>query len=178
MRCFIAIDVETGEIEKLLNELSKIKAGIKVVEKENLHITLKFLGEVEENLVDRIHAELKEIENFESFEAELRGVDAFPNRNYMRVIFVKAEHERIYKIHNIVDEKLVKFGFAKDKRFKSHVTLCRVKSSINKKALADFIKKHESKSFGRFKCDRIRIKKSTLTRQGAIYETLKEIRLK
>ncbi len=177
MRCFIAIDVENKSLEKLLKELSKL-SGIKVVPRENLHITLKFLGEIEDKLADRIYSELEELCEFKSFEFELRGVDALPGRSYMRVIFTKAEHEDIYRLHSIVDDKLAKLGFAKDKRFKSHITLCRVKNARSKKELLDFIKKYENESFGFAKCESIRIKKSTLTKHGAIYETVGEIKLK
>ncbi|MCD6512128.1 MAG: RNA 2',3'-cyclic phosphodiesterase [Thermoplasmata archaeon] len=179
MRAFIAIDVESEEMKKLLHDLRGIKARIKTVEDKNIHLTLKFLGEIDENMVENVkNAMKKSVEGEKPFIAELNGVGVFPNINYMRVIWVGFKDDgTIKRIQQRLDEELQKYSFKKEKDFVPHVTIARVKGREGKENLKKFVEYNMSKSFGTINCDSIKLKKSTLTREGPIYEDIYEIKL-
>ena len=107
MRCFIAIPL-SQEIKEKIAEIQKHFEipGIKLVEKENLHITLKFLGEVEEGKVRQIAEILREIE-FEQFEFEILNVNAFPSANFVRVVWLDVKSGKIYELKRLIDESLL-----------------------------------------------------------------------
>jgi 2'-5' RNA ligase len=172
MRCFIAIDIpeeikeKIMKIEKELEE--KIKESAKFVERENLHITLKFLGEIEENKAQKI----KEIINsipFTPFKIKLKGVGVFPNEKFIRVIWIGGESKELEDIAKYLDEKLKSEKF-KSEEFIIHLTIARVKSKVN---ISDFLKKYQGYEFGEFEVDnvsQIKLKKSILTSKGPVYE--------
>ncbi|MEM1577597.1 MAG: RNA 2',3'-cyclic phosphodiesterase [Candidatus Pacearchaeota archaeon] len=172
MRCFIAIDIpntikeELEKIQKFI--INDIKA--KFVEKENIHLTLKFLGEINDYKVNFVIEELKKLK-IKKFEAYLNGVGFFPNENFIRVFWIGLEpKEIIEKIHEDIDNALKKY-FKKDKNFESHITLARIKSIKNKE---DFIKKIKNLEIKKtkFLVEEIKLKKSILTKDGPIYNDI------
>ncbi|NOY11984.1 MAG: RNA 2',3'-cyclic phosphodiesterase [Archaeoglobi archaeon] len=172
MRLFVAIDISEElrkEFVPLIQLLSGYK-GIKPVEPENLHITLKFLGEVNEARAELIRDRLRQID-FEPFEIEFRGIGYFPSQSYMRVVWVGVEGEGIYSLAEKVEREMRKLGFRKDKDFRAHLTVGRVKR-IDSEARARLARQLEefSRDYGRMLVDRFKLKKSTLTPKGPIYE--------
>jgi len=180
-RGFIAVDI--GSFLKLLqfeNEIKKTGADLKLVEPENVHVTLKFLGDTDEGLVDQIEEIMKNsIKGIDPFEFQLKGAGVFPNQNYIRVMWIGIKNgEQIGKISNKIDEQVSELGFEKEKRgFSAHLTIARVKSIKNKEKLLEVIEKYKDIEFGNFKVDSIKLKKSELTSKGPIYTTLKEVKL-
>jgi len=144
-RGFIAIDIVS--FPKLIQFESEIKntgANIKLVEPENIHITLKFLGETKENHINQIEQFLKEsAQGLEPFEIQLKGSGVFPNPNYIKVIWIGIRNgDIIGKIANKIDEKISTLGFKKENRnFSPHLTIARVKSAANKDKLIRLIYK-------------------------------------
>lgn len=144
MRTFIAIDLsnETKEKLKLIQaELKRSDADVKWVDPENIHLTLKFLGEITEEQAGRIKETLNKIaSNLKPFEITLSGIGAFPKLDYPRVIWVgiekgKKETEEIAKR---TEDELEKLGIEKEERaFTAHLTIGRVRSGRNKDALKD-----------------------------------------
>ena len=125
MRIFIAIGLDKEEYFKELQD--KIKEHVKGTFPKDFHCTLKFLGDVKENKIDKIKGLLRNIK-FESFKISLSGVGAFPNENYIRVIWIGLEpREIIIDLQKNIDNELSKLKFQKDKRFEPHLTLTRVK---------------------------------------------------
>ncbi len=179
MRAFIAIDVESQELKKLLHELRVVKARIKTVEDENTHLTLKFLGEITEEMAKNAKEIIERaVEGEEPFNAELKGVGVFPDINYMRVLWVGVYDNGITKrIQGRIDEELQKYSFKKERNFIPHVTIARVKGREGKENLKKFVEQNRERSFGVIKCNSIKLKKSTLTREGPIYEDIYEIRI-
>ena len=88
-RGFIAVDVKSfPKIIELENEIKNSGAIVKLVEPKNIHITLKFLGDTDENLIDKIEEIIKEsVTEFQPFDIQLIGTGAFPNQNYIKVMF-------------------------------------------------------------------------------------------
>lgn len=176
IRTFIAVELP----EKFVPEIERIESmlnmqGIKLVKPDAVHITLKFLGSINEDKVEPIASALSQI-NCKPFEARVRGVGVFPKPAYIRVIWLGAEGN-FETLHNEVEKVLLPFNFEKDENFSPHATLARVKQLKEKAALLERIKKLENVDLGTMNVDAISLKKSTLTPQGPIYETLREIKL-
>ena len=159
MRCFVAIDVNSN-IKKNIAKVQKHfnRPEIKLVEKENLHITLKFLGDV--NNVDKIIKKLKDI-SWNPFTTEFKGLGVFPNKNYIKVIWVGARSEALEDLAKKIQTKLGRDDFV------PHVTIARVKQRIDKLETISV-----PTTFGTQLVDCFCLKKSTLTKDGPIYTTL------
>jgi 2'-5' RNA ligase len=181
MRSFIAIDVSNELVCKVLEELKKVNADIKIVEPQNLHITLKFLGEIREELVDSIYEAMLPLADFPSFNLSMEGVGTFPSPKYIRVIWIgiRENRKKIVEMQQSLEERLIKLGFKKESRkFDPHLTICRVKSPHGKDELLRFIEKNRNREFGKVYIDKVYLKKSTLTPKGPIYSTIKTIHLR
>ncbi|MBI1934874.1 RNA 2',3'-cyclic phosphodiesterase [Candidatus Woesearchaeota archaeon] len=169
MRLFVAIDFsELNDYFLSLQELLPKNAKLSLT--KSFHLTLKFLGEVQPNNIDDVTAILKGIK-FEPFSAYLESVGIFPTENYIRVVWVGLKpEEKIIGLQKQIDEAL-KPLFRKEKDFKPHITLARVKYPEDKKVFIEHIrkigvenKKIEVKDF--------RLIKSTLTSEGHVYEDI------
>jgi RNA 2',3'-cyclic 3'-phosphodiesterase len=180
-RGFIAIDIKSDQkLIELESEIKKTGADLKLVEPENVHITLKFLGDTEETLVDEIEKIITNaVKETKSFNIQLKGTGVFPNQNYIKVVWVGIENcDPIAVIANEIDEKLSKLGFKREERaFSPHLTIARVKTSRNKDKLLQIIEKYRDIEFTDMKVDSIKLKKSDLTPKGPIYTTLKEVKI-
>ncbi len=177
IRTFVAVELP----EKFLPEIKRIGSmlkfpGIKVVEPELVHITLKFLGNVHEDKIEPIVSALSQVD-CRSFEAKIKGVGVFPKPAYIKVIWLGAEGG-FENLHNEVERVLSPFKFEKDHDFSPHATLARVKQVREKAALLEVLNKLKETDLGTMQVESITLKKSTLTPEGPIYETLKEIKLK
>lgn len=174
MRSFVAIDLPE-EIKEKIKEVQKDFSfeGLKLVDPSILHITLKFLGDVEEWKIERVKNALDKIE-FEPFPAGFKGIGTFPSRE-PRVIWVGVEKggQELTKLSHDVEDALKNF-FAVEKKFRPHVTIARVKSlpGKEKSLLKKKILELADLSFGEMMVDEIKLKKSTLTPKGPIYQDL------
>lgn len=171
MRLFIAIEIPKDlkkELIELQNKLKDVFFGSWVGDK--LHLTLKFLGEVDDKKVKAVKDALNKIK-FSRFEMSLKGLGAFPSEEHIRVLWagVYKGDEEAKDIQKLVETELEKLGFEKEKReYTNHLTLCRVKS-VDKQIVKDVFKKYKNTEFGTFAVDKISLIKSTLTPKGPIY---------
>src|SRR3989344_3740060 len=133
MGLFIAFDVpdDTKEyMAKVQGIIGNNLAEIRWVKKEQIHLTLKFLGEVQPDIATKIREELGKIK-FNPFMVYLGSIGVFPSEDYIRVVWVGLEPEnRIIGLQRSIDEKLREL-FKKEKDFKAHITLGRVKYDGN-----------------------------------------------
>jgi|SRR3989344_1389935 len=177
MRLFIAIEIPK-EIKDYLcgiqqgiaksNDSSKNK--IRLVNKDNMHLTLKFLGEVQPDKVEILNKSLKEIA-FKPFSVNLDSIRVFPSEDYIRVVWVGLKpEEQVLELQKNIDENLKKL-FKKEKGFKPHLTIARVKYIEDKKQFVDKLKriKVENK---KIEVNNFKLVKSTLTPKGPVYEYL------
>ncbi len=177
MRCFVAVDIDDS-LKAGIMPLQKELAGmdnVKLVEPENLHFTLKFLGDID----DRMLAEVKKIlikiaTGFKPFSASVRGIGAFPNINYARVVWLGCPD--LFNLQKAVDEALSSF-FPKEKEINPHLTLARIRSEKVKEALTDFINSNKTTEIGSFRVEEIKLKESTLTPKCPIYEDVEVFKL-
>ena len=183
MRAFIAVELPP-EVKKniagLVGDLKRIDAPVKWVEPENLHITLKFLGEVEESKIEKLIALVSSaVAGTGSFNVKFEGIGKYP-----RVIWVGTGQgaEELCKIASAVEKNLAKAGYQKEEReFKPHITIGRVKDQSQGEKGVDELKEKirslKDPKFGAGMVDRILVMQSTLTPNGPIYEKIKEVSL-
>ena len=182
IRCFLAFDIENKEVIKKVQRvqqlLFKTGAALKIVNPENVHITIRFLGNTPLNIINKISNKLQEIE-FNSFPIEIRGIGVFPNLKRPRVVWIgiKQGSEQLKIIFNQIEPKLNKIGFTPDRKgFSPHLTIARVKSGKNRDVLINFIKENSGYDFGRIKLKSLKLKKSDLLPKGPVYTTIKQFR--
>jgi len=176
MRLFIGIKIpeelkqRIGSIQK---ELVKY-CNIKLVESENLHFCLKFIGET--NKINEIAESLYNI-GFKKFDISIKGVVVFPGLDYIRIIGLESDSHEMKKLAGIINEELSKTGIPKEKReFKSHLTLGRVKSVSNREGLKKYLERVND--VGKFTADSFCIISSVLDKSGPKYKIEKEIELR
>ncbi len=178
MRSFIAIEMQSDGIKEIQNQLRRANADIKFVDFENLHLTLKFLGEIREEVVDDIHSIMEEsFDGIRRVNVNLKGVGVFPNLRKIRVVWVGIEDSKeiLINMQDRLEENISRLGFRRDKRFTPHLTIGRVKSAKNKETLVEMIRAMNDKEIGEISIDRVLLKKSVLTPKGPIYTKLKEV---
>ncbi len=174
MRCFLAIELNENIKEKLEELKSQFKMkGIKLVEKENLHITVKFLGDIDDKMVKKI----KNLDlSIEPIKSDIKYVGVFPNENYMRVIWIGATN--LIPVFKEIDKKLSELGFKKEKDYVPHITIGRVKYIGDKKLLKSKIDKYKNIELGTLEVKSIVLMKSELTKEGPIYNVIKKWHVK
>lgn len=178
IRSFLAIELEDSlkeNVLKIQNEFKKNNGSLKYVNPQNMHITLKFFGYVTNHQIKELSAIIeKVISKYNSFNLDLKGCGAFPSENHIKVLWVGIENtEVLMNIHEELDSEFQKLGFSKDKSFKSHLTIARVKNPKNKDLIINTLKNNKEFPIGNMNVSKIVLKKSTLTPQGPIYEDLK-----
>ncbi len=178
-RGFIAIDITaTPQVLTFENEIAKTGADVKLVEPENIHITLKFLGDTDEKYIDVIEQKIKEsVRAVKPFPITLRGTGVFPNQKYVKIIWVGIiDNGQIEPIARAIDTSLAPLGFKKEARgFSPHLTIGRVKTAKNKEKLLNILEHYHEEEFTIQEVKSIVLKKSELTPKGPIYTTLKEV---
>ncbi|MBS3101301.1 RNA 2',3'-cyclic phosphodiesterase [Candidatus Woesearchaeota archaeon] len=169
MRLFIAIDFnELKDYFVYLQDLLPRNAKLSLT--RTFHITLKFLGEVQPDKAEKAVEILKNVK-FGPFSVFLDSIGIFPTENYIRVVWVGLKPEdRILELQNKIDEAL-KPLFRKEKDFKAHITLARVKYPEDKKAFVDQVKKIKVEN-KRIEVKDFRLVKSALSPKGAVYGDL------
>ena len=182
-RCFVAVDVDDAALRTSFSRaqraIESTGADVKSVEGENIHITLKFLGEIPESKTAQVADLIKGI-SFKAFTLDFHGVGVFPALSRPSVIWagVSGEASEMLAVFTEVERGLRRLGFEPERRpFQPHVTLCRVRSGRNRAQLAEAIEIMRDEGFGPLKVEHIRFKKSILTRNGPIYTTLAESRV-
>jgi len=188
MRTFIAITLpkEIGDsLSRLQEQLKTSGADVKWVNPQNIHLTLKFLGEIDDKKLDKVNQILDDvIKDKNNFYIRLSSIGAFPKINFPRVIWIgidKGDMET-KQIAKVLEERVAKTGIPSESRpFSSHITLGRVRSSLNRERLVknlDNLVHNFGEENLEFLVDRITLFKSTLTPKGPIYEVLKEANLR
>ena len=182
VRCFVAIECDNPDVIKgirgVQDALASTGANLKPVESENIHLTLKFLGEIPQYKVDEVADVVKEI-SFEPFEFKVKDVGVFPNLRRPATIWAGISEgvSEVTKVFDELDGMLSKLGFERERRrFHPHLTICRVRSGKNRDQLVEELLRLESQEFGVINVDRVVLKKSVLTPSGPIYTSLAESR--
>lgn len=119
--------------------LSGKKFTGKMTELENLHVTLKFLGEIGEEMLKKTKERLREVK-FEAFEARISEIGTFAHRGRPRIVWVKVGGQGIFELQKKIDAALVGL-FEKEHRFMSHLTVARARHVDDRKGFMEYVKK-------------------------------------
>lgn len=172
MRVFISINIP----EEIRKEIKKIQDLLpeffgKKTELQNLHLTLKFLGEIEEQVVGEVKEKLREIK-IEKFKTEIDEIGVF-SEDFIRIVWLHMEDcDNLQKqIDNVLTDL-----FEKERRFMSHLTIARIKKLKDKKGFLQDLKKIKIEKI-KFKVDKFYLMKSELTAEGPRYSVLEEYNL-
>jgi 2'-5' RNA ligase len=169
--------------DSVLNRLSAVQkllvetgADLKVVQPQNIHVTVRFLGEISSSMVEKVYEAMKKVQ-FAPFIIEIRGLGVFPSLSYPRVVWagMTGGVEQLKSIFDQLEPQIRVLGFEPDAHgFSPHLTIARVRSGANKQLLAELVAKKADYEFGLIKADCLRLKKSQLSPKGPIYSTLRE----
>lgn len=181
LRCFIAIEMPESQkksIKNIIDILMKSGADVKWVSSENIHITLKFLGQTDESLITSIKETLyKKLLPYNPFYIKISDVGCFPDVRRPRVIWVGIEESSTLKnLQKEIDNEIVKFGYSIEKRdFSPHLTIGRVRSQKGIAKMIKILDEFSTFSFGNIEIKNITLMKSELKPVGAKYHALAEI---
>ena len=172
MRCFISIDlpiVAIKEIQKIQKKLEPNFTG-RLTSSENLHLTLKFLGEIEEDAINDVKKRLSSITH-PPFELTLKDVGVF-SQKFIKIIWVKVSD---VPLQPLVDNCL-KDIFKLENRFMGHITIARVRSLADKKSFLQLINATTVNEVS-FMVKDFYLKESILTPDGPIYKDIVRYKL-
>ena len=177
MRTFVAIEISNDNIINSIKKFqSEVNINAKPVEPKNFHFTLQFLGEISEEISQKIIQALRKIE-FSSFNVNLKGVGAFPKSKFPRVIWVGTDNDggnMLIQLSKKVEKALEPLGFFSEKPFKPHITVFRIKKKIGD--ITNELNSRKTIDFGIQQVTILKLKKSELTPDGPIYSDLEEIK--
>jgi 2'-5' RNA ligase len=167
-------------MEQFHSALRETGAPLKLVDLGNMHLTLKFLGNTNEDLVPKITQTMNDsLEGMEPFSIQFGGTGAFPSLGHMRVVWIGVHGaEKLISMAEYLNEELAGLGFKKEKRkFSPHLTLGRVKGGRHKDRLADVIKSWGKEDFGSLEVGGVCLKKSVLSPKGPTYSIVHETKM-
>jgi 2'-5' RNA ligase len=181
VRSFVSIDLEDQQvlsrIGSILSSLKALGGDLKPVGEENIHLTLKFLGDVSTLRLADVKSSLQQLA-FPSFTAEIKGAGAFPNLKHMNVIWVGVNEgwTQVEQIYEQVEKLLSGVGFRRENRpFSPHITIARVRSGRKRDETANFLQHLSDESFGTVTVNKVRLKQSILSSAGPKYSTLLDV---
>ena len=179
MRVFVSIEISNNEVINSIKKFQKIiEIDAKPTESKNLHFTLQFLGEVSEQIIDKIIQSLNTIE-FSKFDISLKGIGAFPKLKSPKIIWIGTDEKSgkmMTELSKKVEKALEPLGFSSEKPFKPHITVFRIKKKIGD--ITKEMENHKNVNFGIQEITSIKLKKSELTLNGPVYSDLMEVKAK
>ncbi len=181
MRTFIAVEIPEDLKSKLMHISGILERGGLIkgtfVSKENFHLTLKFLGDLPGEDLEKITNKLNGI-NFKKFEAKVDKIGVFPSEEYVKVVWIGVISPELESLSKKINESLSEIGFPQDVgKFENHLTIARVKSIVNKASFKEKLKNLNVKN-EKFSIENFHLIKSELTPKGPIYRKIASFNLK
>jgi len=181
IRTFIAIEL-TPEIHHKLQQLQDVQKSampdVRWTKPGNIHLTLKFLGDVEVSRIDKISGIIKDVAgNFSPFEISLAGIGAFPNSRKPNIVWVGVEKGagQLVELAKAIEDAMEKIGFPREKRpFKPHLTVGRIRELKHPEATTKGLEQASVGELGSFTVQKVSLIKSQLDPKGSIYTMLSE----
>ena len=177
MRAFVAIEIYSNEIINLISKFqSEININAKPVEPYNLHFTLQFLGDISQDMAEKVMISLNSIK-FSSFMVNFKGIGVFPKLKFPRVVWIGTDENGgnlLIELSKKVENALIPLGFSVDKPFKPHITVFRIKNKIGD--ISKELDKFKSVDFGTQEITGFKLKQSILSSKGPVYSDLMEIK--
>lgn len=182
MRAFVAMDLPGRVVDSLVAlqaELSATGSDLRLVEKENLHFTVRFLGEIGDSQASEVLSRLGGLK-LRRATVEVRGAGAFPSPRRPRVVWAGVARESEGIIGPIAREvigALEGIGERDEKPFQPHITLGRVRSFRNSRELGESLARNSERTFGVAELSELKLKSSRLTPSGPVYSDVGVFRL-
>jgi RNA 2',3'-cyclic 3'-phosphodiesterase len=174
MRAFLGIPVPEESKSRIISIQKKFSGfDIKLVEPENLHFNLKFFGDINDEQISKLKGILTDVcVQFKPFEIKISGLGAFPNKDYIRVVWigVKDGHDEIVSLADSVQKSIKSLGFGVEDRFVPHLTLGRVRSGRNMTGLSKILDDMIGVEIGNMKISKLILFQSKLGPNGPTYE--------
>lgn len=184
IRSFIALDIGDEvrkNLSELIDDLKNTRADIRWAKPGSIHLTLKFLGDIPPDDVDRIESAIKKASHdFEPFKIEVKGLGVFPSIKRPRIIWTGLIEPAgtLKRLAKSIENKCAKRGYKPEKRpFKAHLTIGRVRSLKGIDALKGKIEAGAELELGAFKADSIALFKSDIKPGGAVYTVQRSVEL-
>lgn len=183
-RGFIAVKISKeveGSIGRYQESLRRTGFECKWVKPSNIHLTLSFLGNVENDTAIEIMDLLKtSLAGYGAFNVKASSVGVFPNVKRPSVLWVGLSNvEELRRLKNIVENSVSRFGFKPEERdFKPHLTIGRFKARCDQAMLEKIIDRDRNKEFGEFSVDRVIFFRSDLKPTGPVYSEVASIALR
>lgn len=177
VRLFVAVEIENKDV---LREVIKFRdavvacsrqRGIKGVEDENIHMTLRFIGEVPESVLPQVSECVRWAEEYVKFQVRIEGVGAFPSASRPRVLWVGVTEgfERLRAVREGLEGCLRPYAQPDREEFVPHITVGRVKGSFDLQCLKRVLEAYEKTVFGTSQVTQVKLKKSVLRPEGPVY---------
>lgn len=184
LRTFIAVDLGKSIRDRIITlqeTLARSGTEVKWVEPDNLHVTLLFLGEVDERHVTNVCRTVQECASRQPpFSLSVETVGCFPNERRPRIVWVGvgAGAQELCALHDSLEEPLEELGYRREERkYTPHITLGRVKSDRSTAELAVALAKRAGWKAGAIAVSEIHVMSSQLTPQGPVYTVLSRAKL-
>ena len=184
IRTFIALELDAAVVERLVavqRSLSSAGANVRWVAGENLHLTLKFLGEVsEEHLPDVCEVVSQAASQIKPFDFSVSGVVCVPRAGAVRMVWAGVDEQtgRLGRLQGMLEESLEDMGFCKENRsYKPHLTLGRLGGTRNVRELRNAVSDIAQTEFGTARAEEIMVFSSQLTPEGPVYAPLSRAKL-
>jgi 2'-5' RNA ligase len=181
-RLFIAVEIEDrsvlSRIIEVRNQIMGLGIDAKPVEDENIHLTLRFLGDVEENLIPSIERAMEPLASIPPFKMRVRGVGVFPDLRSPRVVWVGVGEgsEMLRSMRGILDRGLRGLKiYEGEHSFTPHITIARVRGRANIDKLSMYVEENMDLDLGFSSVTRVVLKRSFLTPRGPIYSDVRRV---
>ncbi len=176
IRAFISVEIPDeikGALQDIQQAFRESRDRITWVRPQGMHITLKFLGDIEEGSIPEIGARMQKAgDNIEPFVIHLLGAGVFPGMKKPRVLWagIREGAEDLKKIQEDLDSRLEDLGFPISIRpFSPHITIGRIKDIRDPRWFAAQMEKHGDTEIGSMRAESIHLFESRLRPDGAVY---------
>lgn len=178
VRAFVAVvfeDEVIKEVARIQEILSSYRFHGKMTELENLHVTLKFLGEIDEERLEKVKEKLREVK-LNEFEGKLDCAGTFSVRGNPKIVWLKLNGKGLFELQKMIDWKMREEGFRMEERFMGHLTIARVKYVKDKISFCKYVSGMGVRE-AKFKITKFLLIKSELKPLGPAYNVIEEYEL-
>ncbi len=184
IRTFIAFQLPEKtilSIRRVQEDIKTCKFKIRWVKPENIHLTLKFLGNIHVSAIEKIKGALLEaVKGVDSIPLAIKGIGSFPGIRRPRVLWMGlgGGREILFQFQARIENEMAKLGFPREKRkFKGHLTLGRIKSKVNPMSFSKALIRYSAFESETFFADSVILFQSELKPEGAVYTKLANVPL-
>ncbi|WP_265109565.1 RNA 2',3'-cyclic phosphodiesterase [Halosolutus halophilus] len=183
-RLFVSVDLPDDLAEPVadLQDEFSDASGLKFTDPEQVHVTLKFLGDVDDDRLPTLGDELAaavDDPNVDPFTVRYGGLGVFPDLDYINVVWfgVETGGEELTRLHEAIEDRTTAMGFdAESHEFTPHVTLARMEHAGGKEHVQDIVRDRDP-TIGECRVEEVRLTESTLTSDGPVYSTVERFPL-